>query len=55
MKTASAKEIHAKLLERSIAVRYMGGYLRISTGTKEENAEVISALDEILSKMGREE
>jgi len=55
VKTASAKEIHAKLLEKSIAVRYMGGYLRISTGTKEENAEVISALDEILSKMGREE
>ena len=51
IKTASAKEIHAKLLERSIAVRFMGGYLRISAGTKEENKAVITALDEILSAM----
>lgn len=51
IKTASAKEIHSKLLERSIAVRFMGNYIRISAGTKEENNAVISALDEILSEM----
>lgn len=51
IKTASAKEIHSKLLERSIAVRFMGNYIRISAGTKEENNAVIYALDEILSEM----
>lgn len=49
IKTSAAKEIHSKLLEKSIAVRYMGSCIRISAGTKEENAAVISALDEILS------
>ncbi len=51
VKTPAAKEIHARLLEKSIAVRYMGNYIRISTGTKEENAALISALDEILSSI----
>lgn len=49
IKTSAAKEIHSKLLGKSIAVRYMGSCIRISAGTKEENAAVISALDEILS------
>lgn len=51
IKTSAAKEIHEKLLERSIAVRYMGGYIRITAGSKEENKAVISALDEILAGM----
>lgn len=52
IKTQYAKEIHSKLLERSIAVRCFTGYIRISAGTKEENAAVIKALDEILTDMG---
>lgn len=51
IKTAYAKEIHQKLLDKSIAVRYMGNYLRITAGSEEENAAVIAALDNILSHM----
>lgn len=51
IKTKYAKEIHEKLLEQSIAVRGFTGYIRISAGTKEENAAVIAALDNILEEM----
>ena len=48
IKTDFADEIFEKLLERSIAVRKFKGFLRISTGTAEENAQLISALREIV-------
>ena len=51
IKTAIAKEIYEKLLERSIAVRYMGSYIRITAGSESENNEVISALTEILAEL----
>lgn len=54
IKTSEAKRIHEALLDKSIAVRYMGSYIRISAGTNEENAAVVNALDEILSKMQEE-
>lgn len=54
IKTPEAKRIHTALLERSIAIRYMGAYLRISAGTPEENSTVITAIDEILAKMQEE-
>ncbi|MGN0675332.1 MAG: histidinol-phosphate transaminase [Oscillospiraceae bacterium] len=55
IKTAYAKEIYEKLLEKSIAIRYMGNYIRITAGNEEENAAVIKALDEILADMERGE
>ena len=55
IKTPLAKEIYEKLLERSIAIRYMGSYIRITAGSESENNEVISAVTEILDGMEREE
>jgi histidinol-phosphate aminotransferase len=49
IKTSKGMEIYEKLLERSISIRYMGIYIRITSGTNEENAEVIAALKEILA------
>lgn len=48
VKTPKAKYIFDELLKRSIAVRYMGDYLRISAGSKKENAEFIEAFEDIL-------
>ena len=55
IKTAYGKEIYEKLLEKSIAIRYMGNYIRITAGTKEENEAVVKALDEILDNMTKGE
>ena len=45
--TDKAKNIYEYLLSQSIAVRYFAGYgaLRITSGTKEENAALLSALE----------
>ena len=51
IRTRYAKAIFQALLERSIAIRYMGDYLRICAGTKEENQAVLEALDEILTAL----
>ena len=48
---SGAAMIFRQLLDRSIAVRHMGEYLRISAGSPEENAAVDRALDEILRNM----
>ena len=47
----TADEIYEKLLSRSIAVRFMGGYLRITAGTKEEHKALFSALEEIAKEL----
>ena len=44
IKTSRAREIFDFLLTKSIAVRYMGGYLRITAGSHEENMSVLDAL-----------
>ncbi|MCM1299250.1 MAG: aminotransferase class I/II-fold pyridoxal phosphate-dependent enzyme [Firmicutes bacterium] len=44
IKTSKAREIFEYLLSQSIAVRYMGDYLRITAGSTEENKAVITAL-----------
>lgn len=49
IKTDAAEEIFKGMLERSIAIRFMGGYLRITAGSEEENNAVISAIKEILN------
>ncbi len=50
LKTNLAKEIYEYLLENSIAIRYFGaGYLRITAGSAEENAAVLTALRQFLA------
>lgn len=44
IKTEKGKEIFEYLLSKSIAVRYMGEYIRITAGTVEENKALIDAL-----------
>lgn len=48
IKTDYAEEIFKSLLKKSIAIRKFNGFLRISTGTEEENTAVINAFREIL-------
>lgn len=45
IKTAEAKKIYSYLLDNSVAIRYMGECIRISAGTAEENAELLSLLE----------
>lgn len=44
IKTGRAKEVFEYLLSKSVAVRFMGEYLRITAGTGEENKAVVDAL-----------
>lgn len=44
-----AKEIYQYLLNDGIAVRFMGDFIRITAGNKEENAEVLRSLKAALS------
>ena len=44
IKTSKAREIFEYLLSRSIAVRLMGNYLRITAGSTEENKALMKAL-----------
>jgi len=48
IKTDKAKYIFEELLKHSIAIRNMGEYLRISTGSKQDNDKLIKTLEEIL-------
>ncbi len=45
IKTADYQKIYEFMLENSIAVRKFNGYLRITAGTAEENAQFIAVLD----------
>ena len=51
IKTRFAKEIFDELLNCSIAVRYMGDHLRISTGTKSENELLLDSLKTIIKRL----
>ena len=51
IRTGEAKNIQKALLDRSIAIRCFGGYLRITAGSPEENARLLCALKEILTEM----
>lgn len=51
IKTSRAEDIFRALLDRSIAVRLMGGYLRISCGSGIENEIVLRNLEEVLQKL----
>lgn len=50
-KTAQTEEIFRRLLAASIAVRKMGDYLRISTGSEEENKVLLRELAGILREL----
>ena len=55
IKTSLSKELYERLLERSIAIRFMGSYIRITAGSNEENEAVVKALDESLGEIERED
>ncbi len=55
IKTGYGKQIYEKLLDKSIAIRYMGSYIRITAGSKAENEAVIKALNEILDNISKGE
>lgn len=44
IKSPKSKEIYTYLLTKSIVVREMNGYLRITTGTEQENTQLLHAL-----------
>lgn len=48
IKSQNGKFIFDELLKRSIAIRYMGEYIRITAGSMEENVELLLALKNIL-------
>ena len=52
LRSSKSREIHGALLEHSIAVRCFDGYLRITAGSAGENGELLSALRDILVRMG---
>ncbi|MEG2429683.1 MAG: histidinol-phosphate aminotransferase, partial [Oscillospiraceae bacterium] len=51
IKTKQSEHIFKKLLKDSIAIRFMGDYLRINTGSEQENDVLLSCLEKILKKM----
>jgi len=55
VKTGSAARIHEQLAQRNIFIRYwnapgISDKLRISVGTKEQNARLLAALREMLAQ-----
>ncbi|MDF2567202.1 MAG: hisC [Oscillospiraceae bacterium] len=51
IKTKRAKEFYEELLKKSIAVRYMGDYLRITAGSQAENQCLVDTMDEIAGRV----
>jgi histidinol-phosphate aminotransferase len=51
IRTAKGIEIYEALLKKSISVRYMGKYLRITAGTKEENETLLKEMRIILETL----
>lgn len=51
LRTAKADEIWKQLLSHSISVRKFPGHLRITAGSSEENKQLLSVLDKILSEL----
>ena len=48
VKTSFGKELWDYLKDNSIAIRYMGDYIRITSGTDEENNKVIKAIKQFI-------
>ncbi|MEG0664589.1 MAG: hypothetical protein RR483_05780 [Clostridia bacterium] len=49
IKTSIAEDIFENLKKQNIIIRCFGNYLRVTTGTKDENITVINAIKEILN------
>lgn len=52
VKTRQAARLHAGLLERGIAVRRFEGFLRITAGGEQENAQFLTGLNALLAVKG---
>ena len=50
--TPYAKELYHYLLYNSVAIRYMGDYLRITAGSPQENETVVRLCTQFLSEKG---
>lgn len=50
LKTDRAESIFKGLLQRGIAIRFMGGYLRVTAGSEEENAAFLKAFCELVAE-----
>lgn len=55
VKTGHNQELFGWLLDQSVAIRYMGEYLRITAGSPDENQEVLQLLDVFFKRLGKEE
>ncbi|MGN0665121.1 MAG: pyridoxal phosphate-dependent aminotransferase [Huintestinicola sp.] len=53
VKSPDAQLIGSELLERSIAVRAMGNYLRITAGTEEENRIFLQEFEDIVKRVSQ--
>lgn len=51
LKTSKSAEIFSQLLENSISIRKIGEHLRITAGSKEENAEFLKVFEQILKNL----
>ncbi len=49
MKVKNADKVFEEMKKRSISIRYMSGYLRVTAGRKTENEAVIRVLDDLLN------
>ncbi len=49
MKVKNADKVFEEMKKRSISIRYMNGYLRVTAGRKTENEAVIRVLDDLLN------
>ena len=50
LKTERAKELFEGLLARGVAIRHMGGYLRVTAGSEAENAAFLEAFTALLKE-----
>lgn len=48
VKIAQAEEVYRELLKSGVAVRYLGDFLRITAGTKEENEKFLQAFEKAI-------
>ncbi|MFQ9792034.1 MAG: hypothetical protein ACLRX7_01395 [Acutalibacteraceae bacterium] len=49
---ALCKELYDYMLDNSVAIRYMGDYLRITAGSPQENETVVRLCTQFLSEKG---
>lgn len=54
MKTEHSPQIHKRLMDRSIAIRLMGDFLRVTVGTIQENEAFMIAFVEICEEIKKE-